>query len=183
MEPVRTPLRGRKRSGRTLDQRLGLRFPGLAAVNLRLISRLPPSSALRRRALARVAELALDAFNRRDLEAVVIGVHPEFEYHPEPSWVEAGVVEPCDRGRDEYFTYIATVDEVWQGQNFLTPKEVIDLGDRFVMLADAEMRASTSGVELSQEYGAVSMVRDGQVVRMEEYFNHARALASVGLAD
>ena len=49
-----------------------------------------------------------------------------------------------------------------------------------MVLADVEMRASTSGVELSQEYGAVSTFRDGRVVRIEEHFDHGRALASVG---
>jgi hypothetical protein len=54
----------------------------------------------------------VEAYNRRDPDAVVIGCHPEFEYHPGRDWVEAGLVEPCYRGLEGYRKYLATVDEV-----------------------------------------------------------------------
>jgi hypothetical protein len=41
---VRKPLRVREGSRRTLDQRLALRFPRLAAANARLIGKLPLGS-------------------------------------------------------------------------------------------------------------------------------------------
>ena len=54
---VRKPLRVRERSGRTLDERLLVRFPRLAAAYVprvaRLVARLPPSSRLRQAMLAR----------------------------------------------------------------------------------------------------------------------------------
>ena len=77
----------------------------------------------------RSARLSLEAYNRRDLEAVVIGWHPEFEYLPGRAWVEAGLVEPRYRGLEGYRSYIASVDEVWGGENYLTEVEVIDLGE------------------------------------------------------
>ena len=73
VEVVRKPLRVRERSRRTLDQRLSLRFPGLAAAFLRRILKLPPSSRLRQATLWRGVRLGLEAYNRRDLDAVVIG--------------------------------------------------------------------------------------------------------------
>ena len=94
VEIVRKPLRVRERSSRTLDQRLSLRFPRLAAANLRRITKLPPTSRLRQAALWRAARLALEAYNRRDMDAVGIGYHPEFEYRPARNWVEAGMLEP-----------------------------------------------------------------------------------------
>jgi ketosteroid isomerase-like protein len=63
----------------------------------------------------------------------------------------------------------------------LEPTEVIDLGDRFVVLADMPMRAQASGVQLAQKYAGVSTVRRGRVVRQDDYLNHAEALESVGL--
>jgi ketosteroid isomerase-like protein len=131
----------------------------------------------------RIVELTMDAFNRRDLSAVLAGTHPGFEYCPERSWVEAGLVEHRYVGLAGYRDYIATVDEVWGGQNYLTPVEVIDLGDRFAMFADAEMRAQASGVPLSQEYAAILTVKDGAVVRLQEYFDHGRALEALGLGE
>ena len=78
VEVVRKPLRVREQSSRTLDQRLALRFPSLFPGFARRISSLPPGSRLRQASLWRAARLALEAYNRRDLEAVVIGCHPEF---------------------------------------------------------------------------------------------------------
>ena len=112
VEIVRKPLRVRERSSRTLDQRLSARFPRLAAANTRLIGKLPPKSRLRQAALPRAVRLASEAYNRRDLDAVVIGWHPECEYLPGREWIEAGLVEPCYRGPDGYRRYVATTSEV-----------------------------------------------------------------------
>jgi hypothetical protein len=79
VEAVRKPLSARERSSRTLDQRLFLRFPRLAAATFRLIIKLPPGSRLRQAALWRAARLGVEAYNRRDLDAVAIGCHPDFE--------------------------------------------------------------------------------------------------------
>lgn len=44
-EVMRKPLRVRQHSSRTFDQRLAVRFPRLAAAYIRLIFRMPPTSA------------------------------------------------------------------------------------------------------------------------------------------
>jgi ketosteroid isomerase-like protein len=180
---VRKPLRVRERSSRTLDQRLSLRFPRLAAANARMIGKLPPSSRLRQAAVCRDARLRLEAYNRRDLDAVVIGWDPEFEYLPGRAWVEAGLVEACYRGLEGYRKYIAGVDEVWGGENHLKPLELIDLGKRIVILADGSMRAQTSGVPLTETFASVATLKDGRVVRTQEYYDHADALEAVGLSE
>lgn len=182
-EIVRTPLRVRERSRRTLDQRLSLRFPRLAASSSRRIGKLPHSSRLRQAVLTRAAWLALEAYNRRDLDAVVIGWDPAFEYHPGREWIEAGLVEPCYRGLEGYRRYVASVDEVWGGENYLTPVELIDLRDLFVVLADGRMRAKVSGVPLTQAFASVSTLRDGRTIRVQEYYDHAQALEAVGLTE
>ena len=181
-EVVRKPLRARERSRRTIDQRLFLRFPRLAAANARMIDRLPPGSRLRQAALWRGARLGVEAYNRRDSEAVAIGCHPEFEYHPGHAWVDAGLVEACYRGLEGYRRYLASVDEVWGGENFLTPVELIDLGDRLVLLANGRMRARASGVRLTEAFALVSTLKDGRSIHLQEYYDHAEALAAVGLS-
>jgi ketosteroid isomerase-like protein len=180
-EIVRKPLRARERPRRTLDQRLFLRFPWLAAASFRRILKLPPGSRLRQAALSRAMQLALEAYNRRDLDAVLIAAHPEFEYRPERNWVEAGLVERCYRGLEGYRKFISTVDEVWGGENYLTPLELIDLGERFVVLAKGRMRAQASGVSLTEEYAGVSTVKDGWVINVQEYYDHAEGLRAAGV--
>jgi ketosteroid isomerase-like protein len=180
---VRMPLQPRGGSSRTLDERLALRFPRLGAANARLIGKLPPGSRLRAAVLSRSVRLALEAYNRRDLDAAVVTAHPEFEYHPGHEWVEAGLVEPCYRGVEGYRRYVATVDEVWGGENYLKPVELIDLGDRLVALADGTMRAQVSGVSLSEAFALVSTLRDGRSIHIQEYYDHAEALEAVGLRE
>jgi ketosteroid isomerase-like protein len=183
VEMVRKPLRVRERSRRTLDQRLYLRFPRLAAANARLIGKLPPGSRLRQAAVWRAARLGLEAYNRRDLDAVVIGWHPEVEWHPDRNWVEAGLMEPCYRGLDGYRRYVAGTAEVFGVEVHVKPLELIDLGEQTVLLAEAPMRAQVSGVPLTEAWALVSTLKDGRVIRQQEYFDHNEALEAVGLSE
>ena len=128
-------------------------------------------------------ELTTEAYNRRDLEAVLIAAHPEFEYWPERTWVEGGLLEPTYRGLEGYRKFVATVDEVWEGENYLEPLEFIDLGERWMVLANGRMRAQASGVPLSEEYAGVATLRDGQVFRVQEYYDHAKGFEAVGLSE
>ena len=182
VEVVRKPLRARERSSRTLDQRLALRFPRLAAVFLGRIGKLPRGSRLRQAALSRGVRLSVEAYNRRDPEAVVVGWHPEFEYHTGREWAQSGLVEPCYRGLNGYRKYLATVDEVWGGENYLKPVELIDLGDRIVLLADGTMRAKASGVPLAEAFALVSTLQEGKIVCHQEYYDHDEALEAAGAA-
>jgi ketosteroid isomerase-like protein len=183
VEVVRKPLRVRERSRRALDQRLLLRFPWLATASFRLIAALPPASRIRQAALWRGVRLAVEAYNRRDLNAVVIGYHPDLEYYPYREFVEAGLVEPCYHGRSGYRSYIAATYEVWGAEVRLEPTELIDLGDRFVLLADMSMRAQASGIPLTETYAGVSTVKDGKVIRNQDYLDQAEALEAAGLRE
>jgi ketosteroid isomerase-like protein len=180
---VRKPLRVSERSRRTLDQRLSLRFPRLAAAYLRRIGKMPPGSRLRQATLWRGVRLGVEAYNRRDLDAVVVGWHPEFEYHTGREWAQSGLVEPCYRGLEGYRKYVAATEEVWGEENYLRPVELIDLGERIVMLADGRMRAQASGVPLAEAFALVTTLEDGRTVRLQEYYDHAEALEAVGLSE
>jgi ketosteroid isomerase-like protein len=181
-EIARKPLRVRERSSRTLDQRLSLRFPSLAGAVFRPIARLPPRSRLRQTALVRVIQLAAEAYNRRDLDAVVIGYDPDFEYRPAQSLVDAGLIKPCYQGPSGYRAYVAEAAEVWGTETRFEPTEVIDTGEQLVVLADAPMRGQLSGVPLTQEFAYVTTLKDGTVIRQQEFHHHAEALAAVGLS-
>jgi ketosteroid isomerase-like protein len=181
-EVVRKPLHAGVRSGRTLDQRVSMRFPRLAAATFRLIGRLPPTSRLRQAVLWRGMRLAMEAYNRRDLDAVAIGYHPDLEYYPYREFVEAALAEPCYRGPSGYRAYVTATYEVWGAGVQLHPTELIDLGDRLVLLADMPMRAQASGISLSERYAGVMTLKDGRVIRHQDYLNQAEALETVGLS-
>jgi hypothetical protein len=147
-----------------------------------LFHRLPPSSRLRRRFAARTIRLAVEAYNRRDLEAVTIGFDPTAEYRPYREFVEAGLAEPCYRGPAGYRAYIEATQDVWGDEVHLYPTELIDLGDRFVLLADMPMRAQGSGIPLAETYACVSTLKHGRLIRQQDFLNQEEALAAVGLA-
>jgi ketosteroid isomerase-like protein len=180
---VRKPLRAHERSRRTLDQRLSVRFPRLADRYLRLIGRLPPRSHLRQAAVCRGIRLAAEAFNRRDIDALLAGYHPDFEFHPNRELVEAGLAEPCYRGRTGYLKYLTELFEVWGPDIRLEPVELIDLGDRLVALGHTPGRAQASGVTLTGTYAVVGTLKDGKVIRQQDFLDHAEALEAVGLQD
>jgi ketosteroid isomerase-like protein len=179
---VRKPLQVPERSSRTLDQRIAIRFPQLSAASLRLVASLPPSSRLRQAVLWRAIRLAVEAYNRRDLAAVSTGFHPELEYYPYRQFVEAGLAEPCYRGPAGYRRYIEATYDVWGTEVRLYPTELIDLGDRLVLLADMPMRALGSGIPLAETYATVATLKDGAVIRQQDFLDQAEALEVVGLA-
>ena len=180
---VRQPLRVRARSHRTFDQRVGIRFPGLVHPILALFDRLAPPSRMRRALAARTWRQAVEAYNRRDLEAVTIGFHPEAEYVPYREFVDAGLAEPVYRGPAGYRAYIDATQDVWGDEVRLEPIELIDLGDRFVLLANMPMRAQGSGISLTETYACVTTVKNGRLIRQHDYLTHDEALREVGLLD
>jgi ketosteroid isomerase-like protein len=179
---VRQTLSAAQPPRRSLDERVAIRFPRFAALQARLIGRLSPRSAVRKAAIARTSWLALAAYNRRDVEAAAALCDPAFEYRPERQWVEAGLVDESYRGREGYRRYVETVDQVWAGENRLTPREVFDLGDRLLLLADGDMRAEASGVPLSQEFALLCTLKAGRTIRAQEYYDHREALRAAGIA-
>jgi ketosteroid isomerase-like protein len=181
VQGVRQPVSVRAGSRRTLDQHLTLRFPSLATPLLALFARLPPESGIRRRLAARTVRQAFEAYNRRDLEAVTIGFHPEVEWRPYREFVEAGLAEPVYRGPAGYRAYIEATQEVWGDEVRVEPTALIDLGDRLVVLGNMPMRAQASGIALAETYACVSTLVGGRLIRQQDFLTHAEALESVGL--
>ncbi len=179
---VRKPLRVREPSRRTLDQRIVVRFPWLLGPGFRLVRGLPPRSRVRQALVWRTARLSLEAYNRRDMDAASAGFHPDLEYYPYREFVEAALAEPCYHGPAGYRAYIAATQDVWGTEVRIYPRELIDLGDRLVVLADMPMRAQASGVALAQTYASIWTIKDGRVIRARDFLDHGEALEAAGLS-
>jgi hypothetical protein len=183
VEIVRRPLRAGETSSRTLDQRLLLRFPRLTAAYVHLIGRLSASARLRQAAIGRGVRLGVEAYNRRDLEAAVVGWEPGFEYHPGREWVEDGLVESCYRGLEGYRSYAEVADGIAGGKHRLRRVELIDLGERLLILADAPTDDQADDAPTSDPFATLAELKDGRVIRVQEYFDHAEALEAAGLSE
>jgi ketosteroid isomerase-like protein len=171
----------RERSGRTLDQRLFLRVPRLATAAAFLIGRLPPSSRLRQGAMWRGVRLSVEAFNRRDFDAALLGHDTDCEFQLPREPVEAGLVEPYARGPSGYRRVASLFAHV--GDLYLEQVEVIDLGDRLVLLADMSVRWQRADIPLSRMWANVITLERGRVIREQYFWDHAEALEAVGLRE
>ena len=180
---VRKPLRVREQSSRTLGERLSVRFPWLVHASARLIGRLPPSSRVRQGVIWRGARQRMEAFNRRDIDAALIGSAPDFEYRPAREFVEMGFMEPCYRGPAGFRQYMSAWSEVWGAGLRTEPVEMIDLGDRIVLLADLPTTGTASGVPVTGKIATVSTLEHGRVIGVHMYMDHAEALEAVGLRE
>lgn len=178
---VRKPLRVRETKSRPLEQRLTLRFPGLTRPARRLVTSLPPSSRIRQAMVWRFVRQGIEAYNRKDLDAVATAFHPQLEYYPYREFVEAALAEPCYHGPDGYKAYIEATYEVWASDVLLYPTELIDMGHQLVLLADMPMRAQASGIALAQQYATIATLQDGQIIRQRDFLDQAEALRVAGL--
>jgi uncharacterized protein len=182
VEIVRQPLVVSERSRRTLDQRLALRFPRLAATGARLVGRLAPTSRIRQALVSRNARLGAEAFNRRDFEALLLNYHPEAEFRAPRALAESSVVKASYRGHDGYMEFFREWLSAW-GDYRMRPRELIDLGDRIVVFDEIVGRGAGSGAPLTQEHALVLFMQEGRVILSQEYFDPDEALEAVGLPE
>jgi ketosteroid isomerase-like protein len=125
--------------------------------------------------------MAVEALNRRDLDALTIGFHPDFELHPPRDQVEAGFAEARYSGDTGYREWFAASTEFWGADSRFEPVELIDLGQRLVVLYYVHTRGQASGIPLTWKYANVVTLKHGRVVRDDGYFDHSDALEAVGL--
>ena len=61
--------------------------------------------------------------------------------------------------------------------------ELIDLGNRLLILADAPVRGQARSSTETDTYAALMTLRNGRVIHAQEYFDHAQALDAAGLEE
>ena len=88
------------------------------------------------------------------------------------------------RGREEYRRYIADIDQDWEGGGRAEIKGIFPAGDgRVVSRTDWGGKGRASGIDLRSSLSSINTVRDGQITKVEFFFDHARALEAAGLEE
>lgn len=118
--------------------------------------------------------------NRKDFEAVLPLYHPDVEFVPAPELVGVGIGASC-RGHDGYLALWGDWDTAWAGHAQWEPKELIDLGDRLLMLGRMRGTGEVSGIAVDTEIALLYTLNDGQVIREQYYMDPAEALEAAGL--
>ena len=181
VEIVRQPIALRAHPHRRLEERLALRFPRALILLVRAVLRLPPRSRLRQVYLRRAVQLAFAALNRDDIEAAVATYHPEVELELPKEFVGLGL-DPPDRGREERVSFERKWNAEW-GKLGYELEEIIDLGDRLLVVGRFEASGPSSGAGFDNEFAEIFTISAGRVVREQAFFNHAEALEAVGLSE
>jgi ketosteroid isomerase-like protein len=124
---------------------------------------------------------ALDAYNRRDIDAFLEAFDPMAEVHP-LTLAMFGREGTVYRGHDGIRQFIRDVDEVLPGIQ-VQPLEIRDLGERIVANGRLHARGRASGAEVESPIGWVVEFREGRVTRMTDYLDPKEALEAAGLRD
>jgi ketosteroid isomerase-like protein len=181
----RIPLDFAMRRRRVFEERVLLRFPGLAHRLFELVRRLPRGSRPRRWALARITQLAASAANRRDFDVLLVGFDHAIDYRGVPSG-PTGWVVPLDllghhHGHAGYRHVWQTMLESFPDLT-LYPEELIDAGDRLFSATRLRGHGSSSGLEIDQFLYQVFTFRRGLVVKQEDFAEREPALEAAGLS-
>jgi uncharacterized protein len=123
-----------------------------------------------------VVRAAYAAFDRGDFEAVRALLHPDVEWQPYLGVVEGSV----HRGRDAIMKMWKSLQESFGGTFEVDVLELIDRGERVVVVVDARARGSGSGAEVRQSWAQVATIRDGLIVHVEPYPDRDAALEAAG---
>jgi len=178
---VRQPIALRQTSRRRLDERLVVRFPGIAYALTRALTRLSPTSRVRQATVRYVARRVLEAANRHDWEAAFAILPPGYETHSPQEFVGLGF-KPVYRGPDERLQMqLRWMDELGDFQQ--ETKEVIDLGDRILVLGWMRGTGLGSGAEFESELAYLLEISNGRLSHEELFRSHAEALEAAGVRD
>jgi hypothetical protein len=170
----------KSRRRRHLDEALILRFPRLFSFVRRRVLQRPPRSRLRQAMLLRAARLATDADKRGDQEAVFLFWDPDCVSIPPPELAAVG--EGGTTGIEERIRTDQRWREDW-GEFTYQPEELIDLGERVLVVGRVVGSGAGSGVAVGTDWGLLLTLSARGIAREEIFFNHREALEAAGLSE
>ena len=124
---------------------------------------------------------AVDAYNRRDVPALLEELDPEVQWHPAlPGLLSRGV--EVYRGHDGIIRMFRDFSDVLDEIHF-EYSDVRDFGERVIAIGQLRTRGKASGAETVASYANVAEVRNGKGIRITGYLDPAEALEAVKLAN
>jgi len=126
-----------------------------------------------------IVERGIDAFNRRDVEALAEVTALDFEWFPAlPGAVEGDGYQ----GLQGIETYLGEILNTWEALQVLAD-EYRDLGERVLVLGRFEGRGRGSGVPVDAPQGIIYDLRGGRISRVRAYLDQDEALRAAGLSE
>ena len=122
-----------------------------------------------------------EAFNRRDVEAMLEVLDPEVEYYaalPVLLGGTAAVYHGHAGVRELFRDLFDVLDEI-----HVEYSEMRDLGDRTVAIGRIRTRGKGSGVETETLFVSISDGKNGKAIRNRSYLDPKEALEAAGLSE
>jgi ketosteroid isomerase-like protein len=130
---------------------------------------------------AELLKRAVDAYNRRDIDALLDQLDPEIEWHPALPGLLGGS-PTVYRGHEGITAMMHDLYEVLDEIHF-EYDEVHDLGDRVLAIGQMRTRGKASGAVTESTYANVAELRAGKAIRIRGYLDPAEARADAGLIE
>src|SRR5215211_1100572 len=128
-----------------------------------------------------IALAAIEAWTRRDVEALLSLLDPKVEWHPAFQTLLGGEAAVY-RGHDGVRELMRDTDEFASAVEPVV-SEVHDLGDRIAAVGQLAIRGRESGVEIESPMGVVADFRKGKMLCVRTYLDRTETLEAVGLRD
>jgi ketosteroid isomerase-like protein len=126
-----------------------------------------------------LAKKLLDVYNERSFVENVDLIDPEIVW--DMSRVNLpDAVSPS--GPSEFLSFMKGWEEGF-GSEQVVAEEIIDAGDRVVVVIQHHARGRITHIEFDQSFAMIWTFRDGRAVRLELYPTRAEALEAVGLSE
>jgi len=128
-----------------------------------------------------VVKRGVEAYNRRDVEALLEELDPEVEWHPGvliPFEGEARVYRGHEGVREMMGDVFEALAEIYTEYSVIR-----DLGDRIVAIGRIRTRGRESGAETESPFGSVTDLRNGKAIRVSTYLDPKEALEAAGLSE
>ena len=114
------------------------------------------------------------AYARGDRAAALEAYDPDVIFNP--------AEEPPIKGLDDVLAYLQRWEEPWDDYE-VEAEEFVDAGDRVLVTLHFKGRGRASGVEIDARSHHVYLLRDGKIVRMDEYTDRDDALRAARPGD
>jgi len=128
-------------------------------------------------AIVQIAKQVIDAFNRRDVDAIFECVNPDLEWLPAMPFGGGPL-----RGREDIESYVREVSDSWEEYRVVAEDFRVLDDERVLVLSRIEGRGAGSGGLVDAAMGQIFDFRDSKISRVRTYLDHGEALRAAGLA-
>src|SRR5438128_2704187 len=121
----------------------------------------------------------VEAYNARDIKALISCCDPSIEFHAVYAAVGGGVYH----GHDGLREFFRDVEDAWGDESRLEPERYFDLGAHSLAYHVFHAHGSHSGVQVGMPLTQVGRWSDGLCVYLKSYADRNEALAELGVSE